>query len=265
MERAGFRDSFREVRPDAIAEPGFTWTSGHPGISPWDVFDRIDFVWAAGSSETLSSRVVGDDDPMSDVVVEPWPSDHRAVVSTFDVTPADAPAFVSPLDVRVPIGRPVSGAFHSAPAPDRVLGVWAQDDDPAVDPPLVSSAVGDGRDRRRRSTSRPMRSRRARTRSRWSTRTARSGSERVRGRRSVGPRDHHRGEDPVRGRRADHGVVDERAGQPLRLARPPRGGRHARPPAASGSGATSTRGSSDRRGSRRRRPGTGRSHRAGTA
>ncbi len=94
MEDAGFRDSFREVRPDAIAEPGFTWTSGHPGISPWDVFDRIDFVWAAGSSETLSSRVVGDDDPMSDVVVEPWPSDHRAVVSTFDVTPADAPAFV---------------------------------------------------------------------------------------------------------------------------------------------------------------------------
>ena len=106
MERAGFRDSFREVQPDAIADPGFTWTSGHPGISPWDVFDRIDFVWAAGSSETLSSRVVGDDDPMSDVVVEPWPSDHRAVVSTFDVTPADAPTFVSPLDVRVPIGRP---------------------------------------------------------------------------------------------------------------------------------------------------------------
>ena len=144
MERAGFRDSFREVRPDAIAEPGFTWTSGHPGISPWDVFDRIDFVWAAGSSETLSSRVVGDDDPMSDVVVEPWPSDHRAVVSTFEVTPADAPAFVSPLDVRVPIGRPVTGAFHGAPAPDRVLGVWAQDDDPAVDPPLVSSVVADG-------------------------------------------------------------------------------------------------------------------------
>jgi exonuclease III len=144
MERAGFRDSFREVRPDAIAEPGFTWTSGHPGISPWDVFDRIDFVWAAGSSETLASRVVGDDDPMSDVVVEPWPSDHRAVVSTFDVTPADAPAFVSPLDVRVPIGRPVSGAFHGSAASGRVLGVWSQEDDPAVDPPLVWSAVGDG-------------------------------------------------------------------------------------------------------------------------
>ena len=84
MEKAGFRDSFREVHPDAVTKPGFTWTSGHPGISPWDVFDRIDFVWAAGSSQTLSSRVIGDDDPMSDIVVEPWPSDHRAVVSTFE-------------------------------------------------------------------------------------------------------------------------------------------------------------------------------------
>ncbi len=143
MERAGFRDSFREIRPDAIAEPGFTWTSGHPGISPWDVFDRIDFVWAAGSSETLSSRVVGDDNPMSDVVVEPWPSDHRAVVSTFRVEPADAPAFVAPLDVRVPIGLPVRGAFHDAPGPARILGVWAQGADPAVDEPLVSAPVDD--------------------------------------------------------------------------------------------------------------------------
>ena len=146
MEKAGFRDSFRAVRPDAIADPGFTWTSGHPGISPWDVFDRIDFVWAAGSTQTLSSRVVGDDDPMSDIVVEPWPSDHRAVVSTFRVHPADAPAFVAPLDVRVPIGRPVHGVFHATPAPGRVVGVWADDADPATDEPLISAPVDDTAD-----------------------------------------------------------------------------------------------------------------------
>jgi exonuclease III len=143
MEKNGFRDSFREVHSDAIADPGFTWTSGHPGISPWDVFDRIDFVWAAGSSTTLSSEVVGDDDPMSDIVVEPWPSDHRAVVSTFKVMPADAPAFVAPLDERVPIGRPVRGAFHDTPGPGRTIGVWTQDADPAVDEPLVSAPVDD--------------------------------------------------------------------------------------------------------------------------
>jgi exonuclease III len=144
MEEAGFRDSFREARPDAIADPGFTWTSGHPGISPWDVFDRIDFVWAAGSSKTLSSRVIGEDNPISDVVVEPWPSDHRAVVSTFDVEPADASVFVAPLDVRVPIGQPVRAAFHDTPGPAHVVGVWAQDANPAVDEPLVSAPVDDG-------------------------------------------------------------------------------------------------------------------------
>ena len=80
---------------------------------------------------------------MSDVVVEPWPSDHRAVVSTFIVTPADAPAFVAPLDVGVPIGRPIRGAFHDAPGPTRVVGVWAQDADPAVDQPIVSVSVAD--------------------------------------------------------------------------------------------------------------------------
>jgi hypothetical protein len=143
MEKAGFRDSFREVHPDAVTKPGFTWTSGHPGISPWDVFDRIDFVWAAGSSQTLSSRVVGDDDPMSDIVVEPWPSDHRAVVSTFRVEPADAPTFVAPLDVRVPIGQPVRGALHAAPDPTREVGIWARDANPATDDPIVSAAAGD--------------------------------------------------------------------------------------------------------------------------
>ncbi len=144
MEKAGFRDSFREVHPDAVTDPGFTWTSGHPGISPWDVFDRIDFVWAAGSSQTLSSRVVGDDDPMSDIVVEPWPSDHRAVVSTFRVEPADTPTFVAPLDVRVPIGQAVRGAFHAAPDPTRQVGIWAQGANPATDDPIVSAPAGGG-------------------------------------------------------------------------------------------------------------------------
>ena len=144
MEKAGFRDSFREVHPDAVTKPGFTWTSGHPGISPWDVFDRIDFVWAAGSSQTLSSRVVGDDDPMSDIVVEPWPSDHRAVVSTFRVEPADAPTFVAPLDVRVPIGQPVRGAFHAAPDPARAGGHLGTGREPGDGRPDRLRAGGDG-------------------------------------------------------------------------------------------------------------------------
>jgi Endonuclease/Exonuclease/phosphatase family len=143
MEASGFRDSYREVHPDAIAEPGFTWTSGHPGVSPWDVFDRIDFVWAAGPAVTLGSRVVGDDDPMSDVVVEPWPSDHRAVVSRFRVTPADAPGFVAPVDVRVRIGRPARIAFEDPPAPGRTLGLWPVSSDVGTDPPVATAPIPD--------------------------------------------------------------------------------------------------------------------------
>lgn len=143
MEAAGFRDSYREVHPDAIAEPGFTWTSGHPGISPWDVFDRIDFVWAAGPAETLDSRIVGDDAPVSDLVIEPWPSDHRAVVSTFRVSPADASGFAAPLDVRVPIGHDVEVAFVDPPAAGRSIGLWAPGDVPAADAPVASATIPD--------------------------------------------------------------------------------------------------------------------------
>jgi endonuclease/exonuclease/phosphatase family metal-dependent hydrolase len=88
METAGFVDSYRAVHPDPVADPGFTWTSGYPPpfVYPGDVFDRIDFVWAAGPAQTVASRVVGEARAHADIVVRPYPSDHRAVVSTFEVT-----------------------------------------------------------------------------------------------------------------------------------------------------------------------------------
>jgi hypothetical protein len=53
------------------------------------VHDRIDFVYAAGDVTTLESRIVGEKrNRLVDVAVDPWPSDHRAVVSTFRVVPA---------------------------------------------------------------------------------------------------------------------------------------------------------------------------------
>jgi endonuclease/exonuclease/phosphatase family metal-dependent hydrolase len=149
MEDAGFRDSYREAHPDPIADPGYTWTSGHPGLSPWDIFDRIDFVWAAGPSETLSSRVVGEEGPFTDIVSEPWPSDHRAVVSKFRVTLGPAPDFVGALDVRVLQGHAVRVAFHADPAAGRTLNIWPKEADPATTPPVlvrsIGASVADGR------------------------------------------------------------------------------------------------------------------------
>jgi hypothetical protein len=47
---AGLTDAFRELRPDEIGDPGFTWTPGYPAptVTPDEVQDRIDFVYYAG-------------------------------------------------------------------------------------------------------------------------------------------------------------------------------------------------------------------------
>jgi hypothetical protein len=95
---AGLRDSFREVNPDAAARPGYTFTPGAPHAAgrPAHRQSRIDYVFAAGRSETLASQVVGEaGGPVTDIAVFPWPSDHRAVVSTFRVVPDDAPALIA--------------------------------------------------------------------------------------------------------------------------------------------------------------------------
>jgi endonuclease/exonuclease/phosphatase family metal-dependent hydrolase len=144
IEHAGFKDSYRVIHPSAIRNPGFTWTSGHPGLAPWDVNDRIDFVWYAGSVTPLASQVVGPPSPWTNIVSRPWPSDHRAVVSTFDVVPAKAPTYVAPYDVRVYAGHNVRASFHAPPGAGRMVGVWTRGSDPSTDPDLVSRSIANG-------------------------------------------------------------------------------------------------------------------------
>ena len=110
LEDAGLRDSYREAHPDPVALPGYTWTPGapHPLADHERSRDRIDYVFTAGRSETLASKVVGEvDGPNTDIPVFPWPSDHRAVVSTFKVVPAPAPALISASPRRVQEGGEV--------------------------------------------------------------------------------------------------------------------------------------------------------------
>jgi endonuclease/exonuclease/phosphatase family metal-dependent hydrolase len=98
LAAAGLRDSYREAHPDAEARQGFTWSPGapHPLVDAAGNRSRIDYVFTAGRSETLGSEIVGEADGIhTDIPVFPWPSDHRAVVSTFRVKPADAPALIS--------------------------------------------------------------------------------------------------------------------------------------------------------------------------
>jgi len=92
LQQLNFRDSYREIRPNPATHPANTWTPGLNGhIEPNEVHDRIDFVYAAGPSTTLDSKIVGENGPYSEITVTPWPSDHRAVVSTFRAQLAPTP------------------------------------------------------------------------------------------------------------------------------------------------------------------------------
>lgn len=82
LEAAGFVDLFRAIYPDPVAKPGMTWTPTSEPDDPEDHHDRIDFVFGkADGLKVLSAGVVGEKEPEADIVVTPWPSDHRAVVA----------------------------------------------------------------------------------------------------------------------------------------------------------------------------------------
>lgn len=109
IEDAGFRDSYRQINPDPVLTPGFTWPCDNPGAEisqlTWapkaDERDRIDFVFYHPDKrlQLLDSVIVGPPGSIvrSERVQETgndrfwrptwtWPTDHKVVLSTFQVT-----------------------------------------------------------------------------------------------------------------------------------------------------------------------------------
>lgn len=81
-QEAGMTDLLRAAYPDEVAKPAFTWTPTSEPTAKDDHHDRIDYVFGRGPKlETLSVSVVGEKKPEADIVVTPWPADHRAVVA----------------------------------------------------------------------------------------------------------------------------------------------------------------------------------------
>lgn len=112
-EKAGFRDSYREAYPDPVAKPGFTWTPGGPEAVKKEVHDRIDWVLVAGPAETVTSEILGESGFVdTDVAADPFPSDHRGVVSTFSVEPAETPTLISLDDRRLFVGDELPLRYH---------------------------------------------------------------------------------------------------------------------------------------------------------
>lgn len=79
IEELGYVDTYRVIHPDPAAKPAFTWTPTSEPTAADDHHDRIDFALAkAAKLEVLEAGIVGEKKPEADVVVTPWPSDHRA-------------------------------------------------------------------------------------------------------------------------------------------------------------------------------------------
>jgi endonuclease/exonuclease/phosphatase family metal-dependent hydrolase len=83
VHASGFVDAYREVHADPVASPGYTWTPTTQADDPQDHHDRIDLVLVGGrGGRVTKAEVVGEDAEHADIVVAPYPSDHRAVVAT---------------------------------------------------------------------------------------------------------------------------------------------------------------------------------------
>ena len=149
---AGFRDSYREVHPDPVINPGITWSSGYPvpHLLPDEAVDRIDQIHALGNSTTTGSQMLGQSGGADiGIAIDPWPSDHHAVISSFTVVPGAAPAMVSFAKRIVTAGDELGVRFHAATDDGRLedgkIAIVASGG--KAEEPLMSMGSNNGTDR----------------------------------------------------------------------------------------------------------------------
>ena len=78
VAKIGLKDAFRELFPDPVAAPGFTWPAGtypdSPNSSVADPADRIDFVYFAGKKVRVKNvQRLGEDEATSDMAFAKYP------------------------------------------------------------------------------------------------------------------------------------------------------------------------------------------------
>ena len=82
VEKLGLLDAYRVVFPNEAKHTGHTWTPTTKPDDPADKHDRIDFVYVSPNIKVEQCEVVGEAKAHADIVVKPYPSDHRGVVAT---------------------------------------------------------------------------------------------------------------------------------------------------------------------------------------
>jgi len=82
----GMRDCYRTLYPDETLRRGLTWTPTTTEDDPQDRHDRIDMIFVSDTFVVGSCEIVGEQERYADIVVTPYPSDHRAVVAEVTLT-----------------------------------------------------------------------------------------------------------------------------------------------------------------------------------
>jgi len=150
MGEAGYQDSWRAIHPDPVASPGVTWSTGYPAPYQWEgeTEDRIDLIFAR-NAEILDSQLIGEAGAADvGIVVDPWASDHHAVVSSFRVVPQPGPALLSLARRGVEQGETLAARWNATGSVDgRLEDGKLQVRAAAGGAPLVAMPTNDTTDR----------------------------------------------------------------------------------------------------------------------
>jgi hypothetical protein len=106
LEEAGFVDTYRELYPDPVKNPGFTYPAYNPLVPinklTWapksDERERIDFIFYNKSSQfqlkeviivgpnksILKSEIYKETKDLFSQPIDIWPSDHKGLLATFE-------------------------------------------------------------------------------------------------------------------------------------------------------------------------------------
>jgi endonuclease/exonuclease/phosphatase family metal-dependent hydrolase len=148
VEAAGFTDSWRAVYPDPLESLGLTWWAARPRVDGWNPGpnapqDRIDFVYSAGPAKATAAELAGEQGgPEVTFAVDPWPTDHRGVMATFEVTPGPLPVMVAVSPQVATVGQTVTASYKASAGGATAVAVVRAGGEPAD--ALESPAVAAG-------------------------------------------------------------------------------------------------------------------------
>ncbi|HVQ87133.1 MAG TPA: endonuclease/exonuclease/phosphatase family protein [Actinomycetes bacterium] len=102
VESAGLTDVYRAIYPDPVARQGLTWPADRPFVKGYNPgaagksADRIDLMYVSDGVRPLSIEIVGEArSEFTDISIDPWPTDHRALVAELKISLGHAPTLVS--------------------------------------------------------------------------------------------------------------------------------------------------------------------------